>query len=221
VRRGSVDTIGEPIASGNEPAKCTAASAKEIVEFTIEQNMRPLLSVITFYVYKAGLAKREPLSTITNEVLNETVAEALTHVDRYDPSRRPVAWLLGIAANVIKRRQVEEAKRTQREPLASELSQDNNSTEPDHASFFDQFASQTVPVGQRLEDEEATAAMLGLVSPDDAKILRLAVLQELSGEKLGLVLGITPGAARVRLHRALNRLREALMMSYEGHSHGV
>jgi DNA-directed RNA polymerase specialized sigma24 family protein len=39
--------------------------------------------------------------------------------------------------------------------------------------------------------------------------LRLAVLHDLTGEALAQELGIKPGAARVRLHRALNRLREA------------
>jgi DNA-directed RNA polymerase specialized sigma24 family protein len=40
-------------------------------------------------------------------------------------------------------------------------------------------------------------------------VLRLAILHELNIEELAQALGITSGAARVCLHRALNRLRES------------
>ncbi|MEO8392787.1 MAG: hypothetical protein ABI700_07325 [Chloroflexota bacterium] len=38
-------------------------------------------------------------------------------------------------------------------------------------------------------------------------MLRLAILSGLDGDALARELGVTAGAARVRLHRALNRLR--------------
>jgi len=48
---------------------------------------------------------------------------------------------------------------------------------------------------------------LVLLSPDDQRVIRLAVLAEVDGEALAAALGITAGAARVRLHRAIKRLR--------------
>lgn len=60
-----------------------------------------------------------------------------------------------------------------------------------------------------MEADEAVAEILGRISSDDAQVIRLAVLHDLNGEELGRVLDITRGAARVRLHRALNRLRAA------------
>ncbi|MBX3061605.1 MAG: hypothetical protein KF726_01440 [Anaerolineae bacterium] len=48
---------------------------------------------------------------------------------------------------------------------------------------------------------------MALVSVEDARLLKLAVLHDLDGDELAQELGITAGAARVRLHRALRRLR--------------
>jgi DNA-directed RNA polymerase specialized sigma24 family protein len=51
--------------------------------------------------------------------------------------------------------------------------------------------------------------MLALVAPEDQRVLRLAILADFQRETLARELGISPVAARVRLHRALNRLRSA------------
>jgi len=51
--------------------------------------------------------------------------------------------------------------------------------------------------------------MLSLVSKEDQKILRLAILVGMNGVELAQALGTNPGAARVRLHRALGRLQVA------------
>jgi DNA-directed RNA polymerase specialized sigma24 family protein len=63
---------------------------------------------------------------------------------------------------------------------------------------------------QDLNANEEARALLALVSrEDDRQVLRLAVLHDLDGTALGKALGISSGAARVRLHRAINRLRDA------------
>ncbi len=67
---------------------------------------------------RAGLAGDEDA---LGELLNSVVVEALAHAQRYDPARPPRAWLLGIAANLVRRRQVEMAQRNRREPLAGDL----------------------------------------------------------------------------------------------------
>jgi RNA polymerase sigma-70 factor (ECF subfamily) len=63
---------------------------------------------------------------------------------------------------------------------------------------------------EALEADENVRALLANVSADDAHVLRLAILNGLDGEALARELSITPGAARVRLHRALTRLRRAV-----------
>ena len=62
---------------------------------------------------------------------------------------------------------------------------------------------------QTFESREQVQEMLALVSPDDAEVLRLALLHELDSQGLADYLGVSVGTARVRLHRALRRLRKA------------
>jgi len=54
---------------------------------------------------------------------------------------------------------------------------------------------------------QAAEELLGLVSEPDRQVLRLAIVEGLSGRELAAQLGITEGAARVRLHRAKQQLR--------------
>jgi RNA polymerase sigma-70 factor (ECF subfamily) len=48
------------------------------------------------------------------------------------------------------------------------------------------------------------------VPPDDAELLRLWAWEQLAPGEIAGVLGITPNAASIRLHRARKRLRTAL-----------
>jgi len=56
---------------------------------------------------------------------------------------------------------------------------------------------------------DVTDAMATLAEADQ-EILRLAAWEGLSHGEIGLVLGITPNAAAIRLHRARSRLSDAL-----------
>lgn len=53
---------------------------------------------------RAGLGHGATLHEVTVDVLNEVTLEALAHVAIFATVRQLRAWLLGIAANVIKRR---------------------------------------------------------------------------------------------------------------------
>jgi RNA polymerase sigma factor (sigma-70 family) len=175
----------------------------------IEMETETLLATLRYYLVRAGLADAQSAALAAVELLNEVVIEALDHADRFRPSGQPMAWLLGIAANLIKRKQVERATRNRREPLVRDLYldvQDNLSED----ELFDWLAALTVAEpALAWESNEAVSAILAHVSKTDQHILRLAVLHDLNGEELAQELGVTPGAARVRLHRALNRLRAA------------
>ena len=52
-------------------------------------------------------------------------------------------------------------------------------------------------------------AALDLLAPDKREVLLLARFGELRHDRIAAMLGISPGAVRVRLHRALKELREA------------
>ena len=76
-----------------------------------------LLGTLRYYVVRAGLANGRDAASAAGELLNEVVVEALEHADRFKPSGQPMAWLLGIAANLIRRKQAERSARNRREPL--------------------------------------------------------------------------------------------------------
>jgi RNA polymerase sigma factor (sigma-70 family) len=168
-----------------------------------------LLGTLRYYVVRAGLANGRDTAPAADELLNEVVVEALEHADRFKPSGQPMAWLLGIAANLIRRKHAERTARDRREPLVRDLvprAQDALSED----ELFDRVSS--LAVGRPIEDweaNEAASAILAHVSESDRSVLRLAIVHDLNGEALAQELGIKPGAARVRLHRALNRLRAA------------
>jgi RNA polymerase sigma factor (sigma-70 family) len=175
-----------------------------------------LLGTLRYYVFRAGLTGQEqPLDAAASELLNEVVIEALEHEDKFRPSGQPRAWLLGIAANLIKRKQVEVARRSRREPLARDLYPGDQDALSDD-DLFDWMASLTgARAALELENDEQVNAMMAGVSPDDQRVLRLAILHGLDGEALAAALGCNPGAARVRLHRALNRLRTSYLARKE------
>ncbi|MCP4361337.1 MAG: sigma-70 family RNA polymerase sigma factor [Chloroflexi bacterium] len=80
-----------------------------------------LLSTLRLYVLRSGLASGTAVADTALDLLNDVTAEALQHADRFQPDRQPKAWLLGIAANLIRQRQTAQAKRDGREPLIQDL----------------------------------------------------------------------------------------------------
>lgn len=193
---------------GMDHTDASIANQTRLRQF-IEAETETLLGTLRYYVVRAGLVEDQGATLAAVELLNEVVVEALEHADRFRASGQPIAWLLGIAANLIKRKQAERITRNRREPLVRDLY-----SGPEEAlgedELFDRLATLAVPgPAQDLEADEEVSAILAYVSKDDQRVLRLAVLHGLNGEALAQTLGITPGAARVRLHRALNRLRAA------------
>lgn len=194
----------------------TYTANRTLLRRFIEENAETLLGTLRYYVVRAGLADRQGATLAAVELLNEVTVEALAHADRFRPSGQPVAWLLGIAANLIKRKQAGRATRNRREPLVRDLYPHTQATISED-ELFDRLAALDVSdLVQDLEANEEVSAILAHVSEDDQRVLRLAVLHDLNGGELAQALDVTPGAARVRLHRALNRLRDA-WQAQEGH----
>jgi RNA polymerase sigma-70 factor (ECF subfamily) len=142
------------------------------------------------------------------DVFQDAVVEALRFVERLDLSMQPRAWFLAIATNVLKRKRAVSARRYRFEVLTSDL------TTFEHASseseLFDRMAPRLEPgPEQELEMREQVRELLALVSAADAEVLCLALLYDLDSAALAQRLGVSVGAARVRLHRAQRRLRAA------------
>lgn len=185
-----------------------ASSKQQLAEFLAE-NAAAVLGTLRSYVWRMGLARSEDVAATAMEVLQEVVIEALDHSDRFHPTGEPMAWLLGIGANIIKRKKVEVAKRSRREVWIGELAKVQ--PEPLHDDeLFDQVTAGTCAgPEQEIAANEQAAWLLSLVSQEDQQILLLAFLYGFEREALAKQLGVTPVAARVRLHRALKRLRLA------------
>ena len=60
------------------------------------------------------------------------------------------------------------------------------------------------------EDPELAAA-LATLTPGDQEVLRMWAWEQLPAREIAIVLGITPNAASIRLHRATIKLRTALI----------
>jgi len=174
----------------------------------LQENIEPLQGIVRSYVARTGLAQGDALESVTHEILNEATLQALMHTELFSTVRQPRAWFLGIAANIIKRHRASLARQSQSEFSVGTLTSTvENGSESD---FFDQFSLITHPgPEQEVETRAQVTELLALASPDDRRVLRLAFLQDLDTQSLALALNVQPGAARVRLHRALQRLRMA------------
>ena len=192
---------------------------KELLTTFLMQNTEPLLGTLRSYVQRMGLARGEDVKAVALDVLQESVVEALAHAERFNGTGQPMAWLLGIAINVIRRKKTEFAKRTHREMSIAHLAPTEHESLSEGELFDRLISCPLTPPEQDIEANEQALMMLSLVSTDDQHILRLAFLYDFDRALLAQQLGITAVAARTRLHRALNRLRVAWYRQQEGESH--
>ena len=183
----------------------------------IEQHVESLLGSISLYARRMGLDAGTDPRGMALDILQETVIEALEHANRFTVTQQPLAWLRGIAVNVIKRKKVEQAKRARREISLSCLTaqQPSSSSEQDVLDRLVPISETASDPGLALESDEEIAVILSLVSPTDQEVVRLAVLEDCERETLAQRLGIPAGTARMRLHRALRRLRSVWVKHQE------
>jgi RNA polymerase sigma factor (sigma-70 family) len=137
------------------------------------------------------------------DVLAETFLIAWRRLDQVPNEAGARLWLFGVARRVIANRHRTERRRTR---LAERLAE----------SLRTELATQP---GPEVEAAEALRAIGGL-GDDDRELLLLVSWEELSPGEAAKVLGISPLAARSRLHRARRRLRTLLEQSEATGRHG-
>ena len=124
------------------------------------------------------------------DVAAETFTIAWRKLDAI-PAGEPLPWLYAVARRVLANHRRGLGRR---ERLAALLRVEDVAT-PVHAG----------------EDRDtAVFAALGSLSPADQEILRLVAWEELGNQAIAAVLGITPNAVAIRLHRARARFADAL-----------
>lgn len=187
------------------------------------QESATLLPSLRRYVLHAGLSSGRSLEDEVADLLQEVVVHALRAAGEFDVTRRPAPWVLGIAVNLIRRRRVEQAKQRRRlvnpgEPGAGGAAGAEGVTGGAMSAdvVFDRFAAASENPEEFFAGRQVASSWLALVSDADRQVLQHAVLQGMDGAELAAVLQISAGAARVRLHRALQRLRAALAEQEEG-----
>lgn len=91
--------------------------ASPLYQFIVGE-MESLLPTLRRYALKFGLARTvEQAHQVADDLLQDTVVEALEHFTRFDAGQSAQAWLLGIATKLIKQRQQNLGKTQKREPL--------------------------------------------------------------------------------------------------------
>jgi RNA polymerase sigma-70 factor (ECF subfamily) len=124
------------------------------------------------------------------DVAAETFTIAWRKLDAI-PVEEPLPWLYAVARRVLANHR---RGLSRRERLAALLRVEDVAT-PLHAG----------------EDRDTPAFVaLGSLSPADQEILRLVAWEELGNQAIAAVLGITPNAVAIRLHRARSRFAHAL-----------
>jgi RNA polymerase sigma-70 factor (ECF subfamily) len=123
------------------------------------------------------------------DVTSEVFERALRYRDSFDPRKgKPIAWLIGIARHSIDGQRAEPTV-----PLEEA---------PEPAAPDD--LEETLILNASLT--EAVACL----NERDRELIALRYGADLSARQIGRIYDITPNAAQVALHRAVERLREAL-----------
>jgi RNA polymerase sigma-70 factor, ECF subfamily len=133
------------------------------------------------------------------EIVADTFAVAWRRRDLIPDPALP--WLFAIAANVVANQRRSEGRR---ENLGLRLTQE--------ASLSGQGRDPADSIGGR---DELSAAFAALGEPE-RELLRLVAWEGLSTREAAKVVGCSPGAARVRLHRARRKLAKELKNAGDG-----
>lgn len=143
----------------------------------------------------AYAVRRTPSAEDAADVVSDTFTTAWRRIGELPPGDEARLWLYGTARRTI-RNQRRGVRR--REALDERLLV--------HARIAHSRSRPAAPDGP---DGDLVAAMARL-SDADQELLRLVAWEGLDGTQVAQVLGVSPTAARVRLHRARQRLRDRL-----------
>ena len=166
----------------------------------IERDHALLARLIRLTVYRCcGPVRPRDLDDIADETLNETVRRALAAEERFDPDRPAVPWLMAIAANVLIDRRRGLARSHARVVTQTDLGDDT----------WDAIARVADSAPARDTGLDVRAALAKLKAAD-RRVIELRFFQGMIDRELAAALGISDGAARVRLCRAMKALTVVL-----------
>jgi RNA polymerase sigma-70 factor (ECF subfamily) len=136
------------------------------------------------------------------DLVADTFFSAMTSAGRYRPDRgQPLAWLLGIAHNTLRRQYRQRSAETR---AAKRLAGRRLLDAEDIAQIEEQIDAE-----QRVR---GAYGALDSLSATDRELVELIDVNGLTTKEAATALGLLPGTARVRLFRARARLRTALQL---------
>jgi len=142
------------------------------------------------YAYAAGLLRDRPAA---EEVTAIAFERAYRNRHRFDPARGSGrAWLFGIARNAA----LDEIRRRGRQASLT--------SEP-----LDPASATTVHAVEQSERRIALGNALAGLAADERELVALKFFAGLSNAEIAKVVGISESNAGTRLHRIVNKLREA------------
>lgn len=190
---------------GEEQSRVSETSL--LLSCFIEAHLDSLMGLLCNYVSRGGIASND--KEVQEEavvLLHEVYIEAIKASDRFDATRPPRAWLLGIAGNILKNKRRELYQRRQYEVALSDVL--GNMGDEDLLNRLSELYCKRFE--EEAEEREEVRYFLSLISEKDRSLLELCYLHGLDGEALALELGCSYTAVLVRLCRARERLRIAL-----------
>ena len=133
------------------------------------------------------------------ELVQETFVRAFCQLRRYDFRRAFFPWLYTLSLNLVRNH----LKKSARTPTAAKLSRPLLEKDgPAGADTEQQLLEQ--------QGHDQIQAALNALPLEHREILVLRFYQELTFKELAEILGTTPGAAKMRVYRALEQLRKKM-----------
>jgi RNA polymerase sigma-70 factor (ECF subfamily) len=153
-----------------------------------------------------GFLARRAGRQVADDLLGEIWTRAFAGRDGFDPGRHQDArpWLYGIARNVL--RAYWRGGRPADQPTARQIG---------HVGRAELATDPWDDVIDRLDSAAQARTLTGALPPAELEVLLLVAWEQLTPAQAAAVLGIPPGTARSRLHRARAALRPVLTRAGE------
>ena len=196
--RAAPSAASESCGSGASPGAVLGAAIER--DFVSLQRAVELL-VWRFLVRQGRPLNHEALRTTAEDVLQEAIARVLKRSAAYDPQRSAHAWVLGFAIKVLQERRRRELR--ERQYLVADTGGSSSGAEQAPDTLLERVSDLATT------DRQGLLELLDLANSTDRRVLTLRFVYRLRGLELAQELGISHGAARTRLSRALSRLATA------------
>lgn len=194
----------------SSPSEADLKVSREKLEDAIEQFGKNLLMDIRMFLKQFKLPDSKEYA---EEIFSEVKITALRNAGNYNPECSARAWLRQAAFYKIRHLYRDEKKQppmTSIGDAAATFGFDGNVENASESELFDYLEQKSVERFFR-ENQLKADEILSVVKENDRKILRMSFIGGYSNREIAAHLGISEGAADVRLSRARNRLQREFL----------